>query len=105
MPTDPSFKDYIIDQLSGLDGILAKRMFGGFGLYSHGTFFGIISDNILYLKTDEKTKKKFIDASMGPFKPNDKQILKNYFEVPEEVIDDREELATWVDEAIEVSSK
>ena len=42
---------------------------------------------------------------MGPFKPNDKQILKNYFEVPEEVIDDREELATWVDEAIEVSSK
>lgn len=96
MLIDNSFKDYILDQLTGLDGLLAKRMFGGFGLYSRDVFFGIISGDVLYLKTDERTKKRFVDAGMGPFKPNDKQTLKNYFEVPEETIDDREELLTWV---------
>ena len=75
-------------------------MFSGFGLYSGEIFFAIISGDTLYLKTDNKTKKRFVDAGMGPFKPSDKQILKNYFEVPEEVIEDREELLIWTEEAI-----
>jgi TfoX/Sxy family transcriptional regulator of competence genes len=29
---DESFKDFILDQLVGLDDVEARRMFGGFGL-------------------------------------------------------------------------
>ena len=30
---DESFKDFVLDQLQDLDGVDARRMFGGYGLY------------------------------------------------------------------------
>jgi len=80
-------------------------MFNSFGLYSNDVFFAIISDDILYLKTNEETKPRYIEAGMGPFIPSQKQILKNYMEVPEEVIDNKEELLDWAFESIEVAQK
>lgn len=35
---DESFKDFVFDQLRELDGVEARRMFGGFGLYQDQTF-------------------------------------------------------------------
>jgi len=105
MSIDNSFKDYILDQLIGLDNIWSKRMFGGFGLYAGETFFGIMSDDVLYLKTNKQTKKGFVDAGMNPFRPSSKQTLKNYFEVPEEIVDNREELVIWANESIKISAK
>jgi len=29
---DESFKDFVLDQLRGLDDVEARRMFGGYGL-------------------------------------------------------------------------
>ncbi len=37
---------------------------------------------------------------MGPFRPNERQTLKSYYEVPPGVLDDREELIAWAKEAI-----
>ena len=37
---------------------------------------------------------------MGPFRPNERQTLKSYFEVPQDVLDDPEALLSWVKEAI-----
>ena len=39
-----SFADFVLDQLSELEGASARRMFGGHGLYRGGDFFGIIHD-------------------------------------------------------------
>lgn len=36
---------------------------------------------------------------MGPFAPSETQVLKNYFEVPGEVLEDAEELTAWAREA------
>ena len=38
---DESFKDFVLDQLQGLEEVEARRMFGGYGLYRDETFFGI----------------------------------------------------------------
>ena len=35
---DDSFKDFILDQLYGLEGVTARALFGGHGLYRGGTF-------------------------------------------------------------------
>ena len=71
-------------------------MFSSLGLYLNDKFFGIINENILYLKTNETTRKKFEEYKMKPFTPSKEQVLKNYMEVPEEVIEDREKLMDWI---------
>jgi DNA transformation protein len=37
---------------------------------------------------------------MGPFRPNERQTLKSYYDVPPEILDDREALLHWAREAI-----
>lgn len=97
---DLSFVEFVVtDQLSNLD-IEAKRMFGGHGLYFKGYFFGLISRGFLYFKTTEKTRQPYLDAGMGPFQPSPRQTLKNYFQVPIDVIEDADELTQWAKTAI-----
>lgn len=93
--TDDSFKDFILDQLHSLEAITCRRMFGGHGLYMGPTFFGIIHNDQLYFRTDDDTRKPYLERGMGPFQPNKKQTLKNYYEVPVEVIEDHEQLPQW----------
>ena len=99
---DHSFRDFVVDQLRDVHGLTCRPMFGGFGLYQHGIFFGIIAGDRLYFKTDERTRERFIERGMRPFQPNSKQTLKNYYEVPPEVVEDDEQLAVWARDAIEV---
>ena len=36
------FKDFVLDQLSELQGLTCRTMFGGYGLYCDRVFFGIV---------------------------------------------------------------
>ena len=85
----------------GGNGILATLggRFGGFGLYRKETFFGIIHRGRLYFKTDERTREAYVARGMKPFRPNSKQTLKSYYEVPVEVIEDKEQLVVWATDA------
>ena len=105
MPKDESFKDFILDQLNGLSEVTASSMFSSFGLYSNNVFFGIINDGRLYFKANEVTTQKYKDRAMKPFQPSLKQKLKNYFEVPGEIIEDSEELLKWAKEALSIWEK
>lgn len=100
MSSSDSFVTYILDELASITDLRARRMFGGYGLYAGDAFFGIVSDGVLYLKTDEKTRGRFIALGKGPFRPSPKQTLKNYYEVPEEVIESREVFLEIVKEAV-----
>ncbi len=102
MPKDGSFKDFILDQLNGLSEVTASSMFSSFGLYSNNIFFGIINDGRLYFKTNEGTIQKYKDQGMKPFQPSANQKLKNYFEVPGDIMEDSEELLKWAKESISV---
>ena len=98
---DDSFKDYILEQLHDLGKVTYRRMFGGYGLYHAGTFFGILArDGQLYFKTSPASRAYYIKRGMRPFQPNEKQTLKNYYEVPADVIDDAETLAEWARQAV-----
>ncbi len=94
-----SFRDFVLDQLHALGGLRCRAMFGGYGLYLGEDFFGIVYDGRLYFKTDEGTRKKYEGSGMGPFAPSETQILKNYLEVPGEVLEDTEEVTAWAREA------
>jgi DNA transformation protein len=99
---DQSFKDFVLDQLSLLPDLRAKAMFGGHGLYQGERFFGILMQGRLYFKTDEATRKKYLKRGMAPFiyEKARQTTTIHYFEVPAEVLEDREQLVAWAREAI-----
>jgi DNA transformation protein len=101
-PAGDSFKDYVLDQLSELEGVTARAMFGGHGLYCGKTFFGILWRGRLFLKTNDRTRPGYEDRGMKPFAPNQRQTLKNYFEVPADVVERADELCRWAQQACAV---
>ncbi len=100
-----SFSDFILDQLGELDSVEARRMFGGYGLYQDETFFGIIHTGKLFFKIDESTVREYRLRKMKPFRPNAKQTLKSYYQVPVDIIEDADELREWALKAIAVKLK
>jgi DNA transformation protein len=102
---DDSFREFVLDQLQGLDGVESRRMFGGHGLYRDETFFGILHQGRLYFKVDEKTVGEYRQRKVKPFRPNAKQTLKTYYEVPVEIIEDRDRLCEWAEAAIRCQTK
>lgn len=97
---DAGFQQFILDQLRGMPGVTCRAMFGGYGLYQNAEFFGIIHQSRLYFKTRDLTKARYVQQGMSPFRPHPSQTLKNYYEVPADVIEDPDALITWAQEAV-----
>ena len=89
------YEAFVLDQLTELDGLTCRAMFGGYGLTLDGHFFGIIHKGRLYFKTDPTTAPRYRARHMLPFKPNRKQTLKNYYEVPVDIVESAESLVEW----------
>jgi DNA transformation protein len=100
-----SFKDFVLDQLSGLGGVACRSMFGGYGLYRSEVFFGIIHKGRLYFKTDETNRAAYRERGMKPFRPNRKQTLTSYYEVPVEIVEDQDQLVAWAERSVRVLLK
>lgn len=96
---DTSFRDFVLDQLRDIVALECRPMFGAFGLYSRETFFGIIDDGRLYLKVSPETLPEYTSRGSEPFRPTPKQTLKSYYEVPAEILEDRERLTEWANDA------
>jgi DNA transformation protein len=90
-----SFRDFVQEQLATLPGLRSKRMFGGYGLYAGAVFFGIIFDGRLYFKTHPDTVAEYMEHHAAVFAPSEKQVLKNYREVPVDILEDSERLLLW----------
>jgi DNA transformation protein len=100
------FVAFALDQLDDVDELIARPMFAGVGLYSGDLFFGIVYDDTLYFKVDEKTRGRYQRAGMRPFKPYaDRPTTMQYFEVPASVLEDREELTLWAQAAIDTARR
>jgi DNA transformation protein and related proteins len=98
-PKHDGFKDFVLDQLADLRGLTCRSMLGGYGLYCGRVFFGIVHKGRLYFKTNDTTAQRYRTRKMKPFRPNAKQTLKTYYEVPVDVLEDTGELTRWAREA------
>ena len=94
-----SFRDFVLEQLTALNGLRCKRMFGGYGLYCGEQFFGIVFDGRLYFKTNPVTLPEYLAYHAPVFAPSEKQILKNYREVPADILEDSQLLLLWARKA------
>jgi DNA transformation protein and related proteins len=107
MPVSPSYRAFILDQLGRVAvNVRARSMFGGVGVYAEEVFFALIDDDILYFKVDDSTRPDFEARGMGPFRPfgEDGEIMQ-YYQVPEELIEDLQELRTWTERALLVARR
>ena len=102
---DDSLKDFALDQLRGLGGLESRAMFGGHGLYAAGKIFGIFFKGRLYFKTSSATRADYSSRGMKPFRPNVKQRLNSYYEVPANVMEDAAQLEAWARTAIKSGDK
>lgn len=99
-----SFRDYVLDQLAPL-AATAKAMFGGHGIYCRGEFFGILHGGRLYFRTDTASRAAYVERGMQPFRPNARQTLTTYYEIPPDVLEDGPELLAWARTALATSTE
>ena len=95
--------EQVLTRLAALGEVTSRSLFGGHGIYWRGVIFGIVFQDRLYLKVDDQSRHDYLARGMGPFRPNERQTLKAYYEVPPEVVSDGEILVSWVKEAIRVA--
>jgi DNA transformation protein and related proteins len=101
-----SYKTYVLEQLEGAGRVSARMMFGGVGLYCEGTFFGLIADDTLYLKTDDSNRADFEAAGSRAFQPLGEDFYSmSYYEVPADILEDRTAVAAWVRKSVAVARK
>jgi DNA transformation protein and related proteins len=102
MSVTPSFRSFILEQLGrSVQGIRARSMFGGVGIYGGELFFGLIDDDVLYFKVDDSTRPDFESRGMDPFRPfgEDGEVMQ-YYRVPDDLLEDAEALGQWAGEAL-----
>jgi len=101
---DSEFVEYALRQLQQLGPVVAKKMFGGHGLYCDELMFAVIDNDALFFKVDAVTRLDYVAAGMSPFAPlAGKKPMIGYYELPLDVLGSREKLAQWGAKALAVA--
>ena len=98
------FRDYVLDQLRAVVPVTSRAMFGGVGIYSRGTFFALIAQDVVYFKVDDTTRPEFEARGCKAFTPYG-QVSMSYYELPEDILEDQDELRAWTRNAISAAMK
>jgi DNA transformation protein len=102
MAASQAYLAYVLEQLAGLEGLASRRMFGGFGIYSSGVFFALISGDTLYFKVGDANRPDYAARGMRQFRPfaARPQLSTGYYELPAEVLEDPEQCVGWARRSI-----
>ena len=105
MPHNNEYLEYVLEQLAGLPGVRSNRMFSGAGLYQDEVFFGLLFGETLYFKVDDRNRPDYESRGMAQFRPykDRPQVSFTYYEVPPEVLEDRQQLVAWAGRAVEAA--
>lgn len=90
------------DLFGDFPGVSSRAMFGGWGIYKHGKIFAIIVDGELYFKVGDSNKNDFEERGSHPFvyESNGKQVMMSYWLLPEEVMENHDELSEWIGKSL-----
>ena len=90
MASSIDFVQYIVDQCSGAGDIVAKKMFGDYGIYCGGKICGLICDDRFYLKPTDMVRPLLRTEELRP----PYEGAKDYFYIAD--VDDRDYLSKLV---------
>ncbi len=107
MAVSPSFVEHALDLVSLAAPTEARRMFGGYGLFSRGLMYGLLDDEELFLKVDDQSLARFSGAGCrrwvypGPRGP----MPGGYYRPPDEAHEDAEAMLPWAQLALEAAAR
>ena len=104
-------QDAIAEMFSAYGSIHLKRMFSGYGLYSEGVCFCmVLRGGEFYFKVDETSAPRFEAEGCKPFSYSQRRSGKvvtvmSFWQMPERLYDDPDELADWTRQAVAVAQR
>ena len=102
------YTEYILELLQAIGPLQTGRFFGGVGISNGTVQFAMIMGNSLYFVVNEDTRKKYEEMGMLPFSYTTKKgrvQVRKYFELPEDILTDPEQLRFWANEAMGIAAK
>jgi DNA transformation protein len=106
MAVSVSFRTYLLEQMGQIRPVTTRPMFGGMTFFAEGRAFALVANEVLYFKVDDSNRPDFVAAGKGPFLPfGDPHKPMQYYELPEEVLEDPDQLSVWMGKAITVAAK
>ena len=101
------FIEYLLELLHDIDDIDARPMFGGYGLFHEGLMFALVTDDVLYFKTDKNNMADFEQRGLKAFsyERKGKQVFLSYNEAPGEALDDPDEMCAWARNSIAAAKR
>lgn len=96
MASDQKFVDFVTEQIKRSGEIVAKKMFGEYGLYSDGKMVGVICDNKLFIKPTKAGREFIGDAVEASPYPGAKACF---------LIEDKVEDSAWLSKLVRISAK
>jgi DNA transformation protein len=106
MSVSDSYRTFVLEQLGrAAQRLRSKSMFGGVGVYSGDHFFALIDNDTLFFKVDDTNRHDFIAARMKAWSPfEDGKEMKGYYELPPELLEDPDQLRSWIEKAVAVAA-
>ena len=99
------FTDHLAELFEAFGPVTVRRMFGGYGIYRDGVMFGLVADEALYLKADDRNRVMFESRGLPRFEyaKQGKTISVSYYLAPGEALEDPGILADWARPAFEAA--
>src|SRR3954471_10005173 len=98
MVASDSFAEFLREQLAPLGRVTMRRMFGKTGVFCDGVMLGMVTDNMLYLRVDDRNREAFKEAQSAPplnYAKKGSTIDLSFWRAPERLFDEPDELVAW----------
>ncbi|MBC3919332.1 TfoX/Sxy family protein [Undibacterium sp. CY18W] len=89
MASQASFVEFILDQLSACDDVIAKKMFGEYALYMSGKMFALICDDQLFIKPTTAGRELLGTTTEVPPYPQ----ARPWYLIDSDLLENRDDLA------------
>ncbi len=91
------FQELLEELFAPLEGVSFKRMFSGIGIFRQGMMFGLVHDDVLYLKADDASSPAFAaeGSARWTYPGMRGATVMPYWRVPERLLDEPEEFREW----------
>ena len=102
------YRTFVHELFAGLAPIKIRRVFNFDGLYRGDVMFGLVAHERVFLKTDEKSRKAFVNEGAGALHycaRDGADVAMSYYELPTRLYDEPDEAAEWARTAYEIASR
>ncbi|HEY6981480.1 TfoX/Sxy family protein [Reyranella sp.] len=108
MVAGDSFAEFLREQLAPLGHITIRRMFGKAGVFCDGLMLGMLADDTLYFRVDDRNRAAFAEAASFPplnYQSRGRSIDLSFWRAPDRLFDEPEELVRWARVALEAARR